>query len=384
MGGSDGNKIERFRQEFQIPWLGGPRKLFNLQRAAVLFYVSAMTIHVSENFGKFQLQMHGLLAAPCGPLRDDMPLRLRTIGRRDLTEWAQAGSRGIPLVAALEPSVEQFISPENFNRNHLEQSRPGYFPELVRHPSSPFRWPACTAWSSKEGILRGLKEIEDLQSIMVEVEISPEGRGYGDAIGKRKRQESKDSISDWMKVTMPFGLFLDAFIYEKIPWRNDTQQKVIGYLAQQNLFEKSPTLSEQCPILPHTLAGARGSKEQWRRNVWIGGAGSFTPIHCDPYENVFVQVAGSKRAFLFPPSAAPYLHLFPPHTSQANTSSIPTEEFLLSGSDRRQFSQLEKALSNPEAVHVTLEAGDALYIPQGWFHCLRSTSISASVNAWFR
>lgn len=220
---------------------------------------------------------------------------------------------------------------------------------------------------------------------MVEVEISPQGRGYGDAIGKKQRQERDDSNSNWMKVNMPFGLFLDAFIYEKIPWKSShTKKKVVGYLAQQDLFEKSPTLTKQCPVLPHTLAGARGSKEQWRRNVWIGGAGSFTPIHCDPYENIFVQVAGSKRAFLFPPSAAPYLHLFPPTTSQANTSSIPTQDYLLSGSDREEFPDLEKALSNPDTRHVTLEAGDALYIPQGWFHCLKSTSISVSVNAWFR
>lgn len=300
-----------------------------------------------------------------------------SLSRRGLA----TASNSIPRVPVLQPASDRLITPDAFNREYLQKSRPGFFPGLVSDQSSPFHWPACIDWPSTDGRLNGLRKIKELQNALVEVEISPKGRGYGDGV-----EGSKDK-SDWMKVTMPFELFLDAFIDEKVPWKSENNQKMVGYLAQQNLFEMSNTLAKQCPVLPHTIAGSRRDREQWRRNVWIGGEGSFTPIHCDPYENVFVQVAGSKRAFLFPPQVAPYLHLFPPNTKQANTSSIPTEDLLLSGSEqplRDTFPDMEKALSDPNTCYVSLNAGDALYIPQGWFHCLKSTSISASVNAWFR
>lgn len=310
-------------------------------------------------------------------------LRVTTGGRRGLaTSLTQAAaSNGQARVPLLRPASDPFISPGAFSEKHLAKGIPGYFPSLVSHPSSPFQWPACREWPSADGKLSGLRKISELQKTLVDVEISPKGRGYGDGL-----RDGKD-VSDWMKVTMPFELFLDAFIDGKVPWKKETSQPTVGYLAQQDLFEKSATLAKQCPILPHTTAGIRGNREQWRRNVWIGGEGSFTPIHCDPYENVFVQVVGSKRAFLFPPRVAPHLHLFPSKTSQANTSMIPTEELLMAGSEdalRDAFPEFEKALSDEGTCCVSLNAGDALYIPRGWFHCLRATSISASVNAWFR
>lgn len=98
---------------------------------------------------------------------------------------------------------------------------------------------------------------------------------------------------------------------------------------------------------------------------------------------------GSKRIHLFPPRAEEHLHLFPASSSQPNTSQIPTEEPLLSECVLRQhtegpFPDLEKAIGDPEARSVILDAGDVLFIPQGWLHCVASLSISASVNAWFR
>jgi hypothetical protein len=311
--------------------------------------------------------------------------------RRGLSVWSKvSGTNTKSLAKPLLPDKDTFITPSEFNHRYLKEARPGFFPGLIGDPASPYRWPAYIEWPNKTsrdgGLMDGLRRIPELQQCLVDVEISPQGRGYGDGVqmGKENGDES-----DWMKVTMPFELFLDAFIDGKIPWKNGdkSDSTIVGYLAQQDLFEKSDTLSRQCPNLPHTTAGTRGNHEQWRRNVWIGGKGSFTPIHCDPYKNVFVQVVGSKRAHIFPPSVAPHLHLFPPSTTQPNTSSIPTEDVLLVGSLpiwQAKYPDVAIALSHPDTHHVTLEAGDALYIPQGWFHCLSSTSISASVNAWFR
>lgn len=122
------------------------------------------------------------------------------------------------------------------------------------------------------------------------------------------------------------------------------------------------------------------------RNVWIGPADTFTPIHKDPYHNLFVQVVGSKRVHLFPPSTAPDLHLSQSGT-QTNTSVVPSEDYLLrdggQGSDASQYPGLARALEHPSASHAVLHPGDALYIPRGWFHCVRSLATSVSVNDWW-
>lgn len=86
---------------------------------------------------------------------------------------------------------------------------------------------------------------------------------------------------------------------------------------------------------------------------------------------------------MFPPSAAPLLHLYESGTQQ-NTSRVATEEPLLEGTASHDELSLDEACSHPEAAHVVLEPGDVLYIPQGWLHCVSAVTPSASVNTWFR
>jgi lysine-specific demethylase 8 len=214
-----------------------------------------------------------------------------------------------------------------------------------------------------------------LQRVLVDVEISRIGRGYGD----------KGNDDEWFQTQMPFMMFHDAFIDGKLRFsENDPNKQKTGYVAQQDLFEVVPELKAHCPPLPHSLAGPRGDREQWRRNIWIGGAGTFTPIHRDPYENLFAQVVGAKRFHLFPPEARTHLHLSP-GGPQSNTSTIPTEEVLLDlegKADEAHRLDLEPLVES--SFHAIVQPGDVLYVPQGWFHCVASLSVSASVNAWFR
>ena len=37
----------------------------------------------------------------------------------------------------------------------------------------------------------------------------------------------------------------------------------------------------------------------------------------------------------------------------------------------------------PEAMSVTLEPGDVLFFPPGWWHAMRANDISLSVSMWF-
>lgn len=298
-----------------------------------------------------------------------------------LTRLIEAQSR----ISPLKPS--EILSPSEFNEKHLSKAKPGLFKGLISDAQSPYRWPACQKWKGEEHEpLAGLRKFEQVQNASVEVELAPIGRGYGDNIN---RQEGRDSTREWTQLRMPFSIFQDAFIDCKIPWNNNTQSsepELVGYVAQQDLFELTPVLSEHCPPLPHSTSGRREAKEQWRRNLWIGGAGTFTPIHRDPYENLFAQIVGRKRVHIFPPKVAEQLYLFDRSSRQSNTSAIPTEEPLLdlNSEDLQQFPLLQQAIQDPESACAILDPGDVLYIPQGFYHCIASLSISASANAWFR
>lgn len=182
---------------------------------------------------------------------------------------------------------------------------------------------------------------------------------------------------------MATALFLDAFIERKIPWQTEQDSKGpqrIGYLAQFDLLSRIPSLASEAPGLPHTMQGPKGSQEQWRSNVWIGPADTYTPLHRDPYENLFAQVVGRKRIHLFAPELAQYLYI---NTSgpQRNTSAIISEQELLNPSEDRSL--LSFALASEQAFVAELGPGDVLYIPRGWYHCVQSLSTSASVNFWY-
>lgn len=281
-------------------------------------------------------------------------------------------------------NVSGFLEPSKFHETYLKKARPGHFANLVNVIHSPYYWSACAEWPGKSAEpLAGLRCIPELQEHTVTVEVAEYGHGYGDGVKQDRHSAIHQAHSaSWTQVEMPFSIFLDGFIDGRIPWEFH-DKSLVGYVAQQDLFQVSQTLSRQCPPLPHTLAGSRGDKEQWRRNMWLGGEGTFTPIHCDPYENIFVQVAGTKRVHLFPPCTRPHLQMFDSLSMQPNTSMITSEAPLLEN-DETPSSTLQHALSHPDSCHAILRPGDALYIPQGWFHCVGSTSVSASVNAWFR
>lgn len=108
-------------------------------------------------------------------------------------------------------------------------------------------------------------------------------------------------------------------------------------------------------------------------NLWIGGEGCVTPLHYDLSPNFLVQVRGTKKLRLFSPEHSPYLY----------PKSEPGLGFLsqidLRNVDQARFPLLEKA----KVFECVLEAGDVLYIPQGWWHEVETVEASISLNYWF-
>jgi hypothetical protein len=118
-------------------------------------------------------------------------------------------------------------------------------------------------------------------------------------------------------------------------------------------------------------------------SLWISTGGSATQAHFDESPNVFVQLHGKKRIFLWPPSSAPALYLFPELHPRSRKSQLQfytsnrVGESLNTSADFRR----ERALGPP--TEVELEPGDMLIIPPYWIHhVVADSAVTISANAF--
>ena len=151
----------------------------------------------------------------------------------------------------------------------------------------------------------------------------------------------------------------------------------VGYLAQHGLFDQIPALVAEggfgVPLYVGDDVGAV--------NVWIGTAGTKTRLHYDAYNNLLCQVAGYKFVRLFSPSQSGLLYTIAGGASggvgpdaQGNISAVDVEH--PDGTAHPRF-------GDAQPFDCVLGPGDALFIPKGWWHYVRSLSVSVSVNFWW-
>ncbi|WP_230461258.1 cupin-like domain-containing protein [Sphingobium sp. CAP-1] len=137
-----------------------------------------------------------------------------------------------------------------------------------------------------------------------------------------------------------------------------------AYLTANNSATNAPALAPLQADLGHMdayLTRAPGM-------LWIGGAGTFTPLHFDLTNNLLAQVTGTKRVILIPPSQTHRLahksHVFSEVRDVTNEARL------------KLYPQARDVLRH----EVLLTPGDALFIPIGWWHQVRSESFSTMLT----
>lgn len=100
---------------------------------------------------------------------------------------------------------------------------------------------------------------------------------------------------------------------------------------------------------------------------WYGPAGTVTPLHHDTSNVLLCQIRGRKRVTL-----VPALESHRVYNDVAVYSPVDPED-----PDFTRFPRFAAAT----VLTVTLDAGEALFIPVGWWHHVRSLDTSISVSS---
>jgi hypothetical protein len=161
------------------------------------------------------------------------------------------------------------------------------------------------------------------------------------------------------------------------------------YIAQAQVADLPRALQEDLP-LPALLRDIHesGTVDIYGANLWMGTPPTFTPLHRDPNPNLFVQMAGQKTVRLLEPAKGRRLFNDVQRQIGARASAQMRGAEMMQGPERLA---LRDAVWGDEAkthgLHeVTLNPEDALFIPEGWWHSIKSegSGFNASVNWWFR
>ncbi|KAK1708352.1 hypothetical protein BDP67DRAFT_410964 [Colletotrichum lupini] len=175
-------------------------------------------------------------------------------------------------------------------------------------------------------------------------------------------------------------------------------EKGTTYLAQHELFAQLPRLlndiltPDHCftspPAHPFNKAADKPELDLPLVNAWFGPAGTITPLHTDGYHNLLCQVVGEKYVRLYAPRDSEALcprggrgvkKVDMSNTSAFDVGAVEGWDPDAEGRDPMELEEF-RGLRYWDCV---LGPGEVLYVPIGWWHYVRSLSVSFSVSLWW-
>ncbi|OEH79111.1 jmjc domain-containing protein [Cyclospora cayetanensis] len=152
----------------------------------------------------------------------------------------------------------------------------------------------------------------------------------------------------WTQRLMAFEDFYNEFIAPR-KGPPSSAGGPVGYLAQHALLEHLPFLAKEAP-LPDLIEAC--AETETTRLVWVGPAGTVSPLHTDNSENLFVQVV-------------------------VEAESLPSEVY------KEYEESFGRFFTETEGYDALLGPGDCLFIPKGWWHFVKADTPSISISNWF-
>ncbi|KAJ3172761.1 Lysine-specific demethylase 8 [Geranomyces variabilis] len=191
---------------------------------------------------------------------------------------------------------------------------------------------------------------------------------------------AKYTDSQWTQKLVTVADFLDALITAPDGDMNGRRTQPVAYLAQHDLFSQIPRLKDDILIPDYCFVSVGedddddSADKEVAVNAWFGPRGTVSPLHHDPHNNMFAQVVGSKYIRLYAPEHSAAVYPNEEESMMSNTSRVDVES-----PDLAAFPDFAAA----PYFECVVEPGDLLFIPKGWWHYVRSLSLSFSVSFWY-
>ncbi|XP_055719902.1 bifunctional peptidase and (3S)-lysyl hydroxylase JMJD7 isoform X2 [Salvelinus fontinalis] len=244
------------------------------------------------------------------------------------------------------PCLEQPLSPLEFYREWIGPNKPCVIRNAFSH------WPALSKWNPSH-----LREV--VGSKVISVAVTP--NGYADAVNRDRFVMPEERL-------MTFSSLLDV---------------VEGKVESRGVFY----VQKQCSNLTEELPELTGDVEA--HIPWMSEA----LVHKDHYENLYCVITGEKHFILLPPSDRPFIpyeHYQPAVYRQREDGDFDVVD--VADSDKVPWIPLDPLKPDLELypdyrlacpLHVTVKAGEMLYLPSLWFHHVRQSHGCIAVNFWY-
>ncbi|KAJ9131221.1 Clavaminate synthase-like protein [Coniochaeta hoffmannii] len=201
------------------------------------------------------------------------------------------------------------------------------------------------------------------------------------------------SSSPFLRFTAPLDLFIAALHYNNSQ-SSPADRLTSLYIAQSSISGLPRVLQEDLAPPPAIDPG-----NIYNSSIWLGLTPTYTPLHRDPNPNLFRQLHGAKVVRILPPRAGETVFRKIQSSIGGSASSRLRGEEMMYGPEK---AALHDAIwagdgGGSRTIHeARLGAGDALYLPEGWWHSLKSAAadlgggpggegeLNVSVNWWFR
>jgi lysine-specific demethylase 8/hypoxia-inducible factor 1-alpha inhibitor (HIF hydroxylase) len=204
-------------------------------------------------------------------------------------------------------------------------------------------------------------------------------RYYGNGRYQQDKRQWTSIGSGVLPQTKPFSEYADLL-------RSGEAHRYDIYMAKCPLHPTPLMQTEAIQTLQHYLNHIGLVHPASSLNLWVGPGGHVESLHYDPTDGTLVQLHGSKRVILFPPSQTANLYPFPisVHLKHGMRLRSWFSQVYPDRPDFAAFPKLRQALQH--RYEVILKPGEMLYIPTGWWHEVESlgNGMVCSVNRFWR
>jgi hypothetical protein len=199
--------------------------------------------------------------------------------------------------------------------------------------------------------------------------------------------------------------YFKSWATQKLESPLESEMESSLYLAQCELDLLPQSLRDDLP--PPEVVTKAGKGDIYASSLWMGIPPTHTPLHKDPNPNVLVQLAGRKTVRMIPPQFGRAVYECTRrlcaeaggHTAGSGPSMRGEEmmvglerkilDVFIWGNEDDKGGEVggdEGTETEMLGYETTLEAGDGVFIPKGWWHSVKGIGdhrdgINASVSS---